>query len=157
MRRVAWGMRRVIVESPFRTTDIEVAGHSITIEETDNVAYARACMRDCLRRGESPYASHLLYTQPGVLDDSVPEERAQGIEAGLVWKQSADASIVYYDRGITKGMILGIQLSAKIGQPVEYRQLGGEWAVMEIAAMSLDELLDELRTLAHDAHGSESA
>lgn len=150
-------MRRVIVESPFRTTDIEVAGHSITIEETDNVAYARACMRDCLRRGESPYASHLLYTQPGVLDDSVPEERAQGIEAGLVWKQSADASIVYYDRGITKGMILGIQLSAKIGQPVEYRQLGGEWAVMEIAAMSLDELLDELRTLAHDAHGSESA
>jgi len=98
-----------------------------------------------------------LYTQPGVLDDSVPEERAQGIEAGLVWKQSADASIVYYDRGITKGMILGIQLSAKIGQPVEYRQLGGEWAVMEIAAMSLDELLDELRTLAHDAHGSESA
>lgn len=150
-------MRRVIVESPFRTTCILVAAHSITIEEADNVAYARACMRDCLHRGEAPYASHLLYTQPGVLDDSVPEERAHGIEAGLVWKRSAEASIVYCDRGITDGMVLGIQLSQKIGQAVEYRQLGGQWAIMEIAAMSLDELLDELKLLAHDAHGPESA
>ena len=43
------------------------------------MAYARACVADCLRRGEAPIASHLLYTQPGVLDDDVPEERAQGI------------------------------------------------------------------------------
>jgi len=150
-------MRRVVVESPFRTTDIKVAGHTITIKEDDNVAYARACLHDCLQRGESPYASHLLYTQPGVLDDSVPEERAKGIEAGLEWKRSADASIVYCDRGVTAGMILGIQPSEKIGQPVEYRQLGGQWAVMEIAAMSLDELLDELKVLAHTTHGSESA
>lgn len=41
-----------------------------------NVTYARACMRDCLKRGEAPFASHLLYTQPGVLDDLVPNERA---------------------------------------------------------------------------------
>ena len=42
-------MRRVILESPY-------AGN---VEE--NVAYARAAVRDSLLRGEAPIASHLLY------------------------------------------------------------------------------------------------
>ena len=50
-------MRLVIVESPY-AGDIEA-----------NVAYARACLGDCLSRGEAPFACHLLYTQPGVLRD----------------------------------------------------------------------------------------
>jgi hypothetical protein len=66
-------VRRVIVESPF-AGDIEA-----------NVIYARAAVRDCVLRGEAPIASHLLFTQPGILDDNVPEERALGIEAGLAW------------------------------------------------------------------------
>lgn len=66
-------MRKVVVESPY-------AGN---VER--NLAYARACLHDCLLRGEAPIASHLLYTQPGVLDDDRPEERKLGIEAGLVW------------------------------------------------------------------------
>lgn len=62
---------RVILESPYvGKTPAERAG---------NIAYARAAMRDCLLRGESPFASHLLYTQPGVLDDDDAEERAIGI------------------------------------------------------------------------------
>ena len=40
----------------------------------ENVAYARAAVRDSLLRGESPIASHLLYTQPGILKDSVSDE-----------------------------------------------------------------------------------
>ena len=59
-------MRRVILESPY-------AG---SVEE--NVAYARAAVRDSLLRGESPIASHLLYTQPGILRDDVPDERRAG-------------------------------------------------------------------------------
>jgi len=70
-------MRRVIVESPF-------AGN---VER--NVAFARACLRDCLMRGEAPFASHLLYTQPGVLNDNIPEERALGINAVLVWAEKS--------------------------------------------------------------------
>ena len=47
-------MNIVIVESPF-------SGE--TLKETqENIEYARMCMKDCLSRGESPYASHLLYT-----------------------------------------------------------------------------------------------
>ena len=50
-------MRRLMLKSPY-------AGDIAT-----NVDYARACLRDCLQRGEAPLASHLLYTQPDVLDD----------------------------------------------------------------------------------------
>ena len=104
-------MRRVIVESPY-AGDIEA-----------NETYARAALRDCLRRGEAPIASHLLYTQPGVLDDTDPDERRQGIEAGLAWGEVADAAAVYVDRGISEGMKLGIERHRGVGLPIEYRRL----------------------------------
>lgn len=107
-------MRLVIVESPF-------AG-----EVEANKTYARACVHDCLQRGEAPIASHLLYTQPGVLDDTVPEERRRGIEAGLAWLRVADASVVYIDRGISRGMELGIAEAEKAGVVVEKRRLMAE-------------------------------
>jgi len=84
-------------------------------------------MRDCLLRGESPFASHGLYTQPGVLDDSIPEEREAGIVAGFVWRYVASMTVVYTDLGISRGMQLGIEHSQKIGVRVEMRQLDN-WA-----------------------------
>src|SRR5215475_13435184 len=90
-------MRRVILESPY-SGDVEA-----------NLAYARECIRDSLLRGEAPIASHLLYTQPGILDDNVPEERMLGIRAGHAWiDHAADAVVVYIDRGVSKGMKQGI-------------------------------------------------
>ena len=59
--------RLVILESPY------FADTEDGVEQ--NVKYARQCLRDSLLRGEAPLASHLLYTQPGVLDDRVPDER----------------------------------------------------------------------------------
>jgi len=107
------GMRRVVVESPF-AGDVET-----------NTAYARRALRDCLLRGEAPIASHLLYTQPGVLDDNNPEERKLGIEAGLTWARAgAEASVVYEDWGISSGMRHGIDDAEKFGRPVEYRKIG---------------------------------
>lgn len=44
-----------------------------------NRMYARRAMLDCLRHGEAPFASHLLYTQ--VLDDTIPEDRELGMSA----------------------------------------------------------------------------
>jgi hypothetical protein len=104
-------MRLVIVESPY-AGDIEA-----------NVAYARACLRDALARGEAPFACHLLYTQPGVLRDEVPAERQQGMDAGWAWYQAADACVVYTDRGISPGMETGIAVARAAGKPVEYRSL----------------------------------
>lgn len=105
-------MRRVIVESPY-AGDVEA-----------NIAYARACVADCLKRGEAPIASHLLYTQPGILDDDNPAERELGIDAGLAWRAVAEASVVYTDRGISSGMKYGIAAAEASGLPVEYRSLG---------------------------------
>ena len=107
-------MRLVIVESPY-------AGNV-----DRNVRYARRALRDCLQRGEAPIASHLLYTQEGVLDDAVPEERAQGIEAGLVWGRVADAAIFYVDHGWSRGMLAAKERHEKEGRPIEYRTIGAE-------------------------------
>jgi hypothetical protein len=107
----------VIIESPF-AGDIEL-----------NVRYARAAMKDCLMRGEAPYASHLLYTQPGVLNDNDPEERKLGMEAGFAWARALDEygcqikRVVYTDLGISGGMQEGIELAHRMGQAVEYRTL----------------------------------
>jgi len=107
-------MRRVILESPF-------AG-----DVARNIRYARACVRDSLLRGEAPIASHLLYTQPGVLNDDIPEERQWGINAGLAWRSVADASVVYTDLGISRGMEYGIAAARAAGVSVELRTLPAE-------------------------------
>lgn len=91
-----------------------------------NEAYARICMRDCLLRNEAPLASHLLYTQPGVLDDTVQAERLLGINAGLEWGRLAEKTVVYHDLGTSKGMEYGIARAERENRPVEHRVLGRE-------------------------------
>lgn len=103
-------MKLVIMESPY-AGDVEL-----------NKAFARACMKDCLDRGEAPMVSHLLYTQ--VLSDDSPAERQQGIDAGLAWRHVAEKSVVYTDFGISVGMQFGIDLARDSEIPVEYRTLG---------------------------------
>lgn len=106
-------MRRVILESPY-------AG-----DVNKNIAYARAAMRDSLLRGEAPIASHLLYTQPDVLDDNDEKERQLGIEAGLEWGDVCEATVVYIDLGFSKGMTYGIKRAEAAGRPIERRSLKG--------------------------------
>lgn len=105
----------VVIESPF-------AG-----DVHRNTLYARAAMRDSLLRGEAPIASHLLYTQAGILDDLVPEERAQGINAGLEWAKHAELAVFYVDLGWSLGMSGAKALYEKRGTPFEERTLPGGW------------------------------
>jgi hypothetical protein len=104
-------MRRVIIESPY-------AGDIIRNED-----YARSCMWDSLRRGEAPFASHLLYTQPGILRDEISSERERGIRAGFAWGEVSDAIVVYTDLGVSDGMKRGIEAAHAAGRPVEFRSL----------------------------------
>lgn len=108
-------MLRVIIESPYRGNNYE--------DTEMNLVYLRACMRDCLLRGEAPFASHGLYTQPGVLDDKDPGEREHGIQAGFAWHQVAEKTAVYTDRGMSTGMKYGIANAEKAGIPIEYRSI----------------------------------
>lgn len=105
------GMRRVILESPY-AGDIAA-----------NIAYARQAMRDSLFRGEAPLASHLLYTQVGILDDALPEDRSHGILAGHEWIPFAEAMVVYMDLGFSEGMLLGIDRAKSHGLQIEFRRL----------------------------------
>ena len=108
-------MRLVLIESPF-------AGVMPEAREA-NFEYLKQAMRDCLARGEAPFASHALY--PLVLDDKVRTERMLGIEAGLAWGAKAEATVVYADRGVSPGMTVGILRAEREGRSVEYRLLGG--------------------------------
>lgn len=105
----------VILESPY-AGDVET-----------NLTYARACVADSLSHGEAPIASHLLYTQPGILDDSIPRQRALGIAAGLAWYSAAQACVVYIDRGISQGMMIGMLRAEKLGITIERRTIPGWW------------------------------
>lgn len=104
-------MKLVVIESPF-------AG-----EVKLNLVYARRCVLDSLRRGEAPYASHLFFTQEGILDDDKLEERDLGIRAGFMWGEMAVLRAFYIDRGISRGMILGHREAQRIGQAWEVRAL----------------------------------
>ena len=105
-------MRRVIIESPY-AGDVD-----------GNAAYARRAMRDALQHGESPIASYPLLTQPGILDDAVPDEHALGMDAGHAWLEVAEAFVVYTDLGISDRMWRGIEAARQAGVPVEFRKLG---------------------------------
>jgi len=85
-------MKKVIIESPYKG-NVKI-----------NIEYARMCVRDSLNRGEAPIASHLLYTQEGILRDEIPKERQLGIDAGLAWTQVADEHVFYIDYGYSEGM-----------------------------------------------------
>ena len=104
-------MPLVLIESPF-AGDIDL-----------HIEYARAGMRDSLNRGEAPFAMHLLYTQAGILNDDIPEERKLGIDAGFSWGKFAELTAVYTNLGITPGMQLGIQRALEEDRRIEYREL----------------------------------
>lgn len=100
----------VIIESPY-------AG-----DVKRNEDYAKRCMHDSLMRGEAPFLSHVLYTQ--CLNDTIPEDRKLGMEAGWAWIKVSDKTIVYEDYGISKGMQEGIDIAKNIGHKVEFRKIG---------------------------------
>lgn len=104
-------MINIILESPY-AGDIE-----------RNVEYARKCVRDSLMRGEAPIASHLLYTQPGILNDEIKEDRELGINAGLAWLFVADKHVFYTDYGWTEGMKFAYRVSKSHEIPTEERKI----------------------------------
>jgi hypothetical protein len=110
-------MKRVVVESPFRG------------DYALNRAYLLMCLRDCLNRGEAPFASHLFYTE--VLDDREPRDRKLGIDAGLEWASQADVIAVYSDLGISMGMKYAIENHVANNRVIEHRSLGPAWKLKE--------------------------
>lgn len=105
-----WQYKLTIVESPF------LGGLDWAVR------YARVALADSLSRGESPFASHLLY--PQVLDDMDPESRRRGLEAGLALYPQAVRCAVYVDFGVSPGMVEGILAASGATTPIVYRSFG---------------------------------
>lgn len=118
---------RVIIESPFAGKTEE--------EAALNEEYLNAALAHSLGIGESPFASHGLFTRKGVLDDTIPAERRKGIDAGFEWRAVAEKTVFYADRGITKGMVEGLEHSIEIGVPVTFRSLGGKWVPEDLSEL----------------------
>lgn len=118
-----------------RFVDVESPYAGKTEEEVKrNIVYARACVRDCLIRGEIPFASHLFFTQPGILDDNILTERELGINAGkeLIEALPKIVTAVYQDLGISNGMYFGIERAKMNKRVIEYRLLGEGWMEREL-------------------------
>lgn len=104
-------MAIVVIESPY-------AG-----SVARNIKYAREALKDSLNRGEAPFASHLLYTQDGVLNDDNPDDRAAGIYAGLQYHSVADKIVFYLDYGMSDGMVKAWENAISRGHRIEARYL----------------------------------
>lgn len=105
-------MKRVIIESPFAGAG--EAGHE----------YLVACIADCINRGETPYASHLML--PEALDDNDPVSRTRGIEAGYRWWEVADELAFYTDLGWSAGMRAAWRRAILMKMPRAIRSLQGQ-------------------------------
>jgi hypothetical protein len=99
----------VIVESPF-AGDIDT-----------NRRYAIDACADCFRRGETPFASHLLY--PQILDELNRDEREQGISAGYLFWPLARLIVFYIDRGWSPGMQRAKERALELGYDWEERSI----------------------------------
>lgn len=108
-------MTRVVVESPW--------GRSTREEIEENKAYARMCVRDSLRRGEAPYASHLFFDHPEIINDMIFDEETLGIKAGFAWAEAAEDVAFYVDRGISAGMIQAFDRAMKTYSAIVVRSL----------------------------------
>lgn len=100
----------VVVESPYR---------GLTVAEAEG--YAEAACWDCMKRGEAPFASHLLYTR--FLDDRDPRQRELGMIFGRAWIKIADLMVVYEDYGISEGMKIAMELAEKLQVDVQLRKI----------------------------------
>jgi hypothetical protein len=112
-----------VVESPYGGSPGDVAR---------NLRYLRACLHWCVHNGFTPYASHGLLTQPGVLRDGVTAERNLGIGAGLAVGDLMPVRLVFTDLGVTVGMEAGIRRGKRIGQHIETVRLTMAWRSRDV-------------------------
>lgn len=115
----------VLIESPYRGDSYK--------KIRDNILYARLCFHDSLVcRGEVPFASHLLFAQTGITNDTVSGEREMGIAAGWKIGNLMKLSAFYTDLGWSSGMMRGKVVALKAGRLIEERSLGD---IDEVASM----------------------
>lgn len=72
-----------------------------------NIGYARELTKKALEMGFTPITPHLYLTQ--VLNDEIPSERKQGLEAGHVILETCETMIIGIRYGVSEGMAAEIE------------------------------------------------
>lgn len=98
-------MKQVYICSPYRAKD--------GAELDRNIEYAQALTKQALNAGLAPITPHLYMTQ--CLDDKKPQERAQGMAAGMALLKTCDFVIVGVKYGVSEGMSREIQTADRLG------------------------------------------
>jgi hypothetical protein len=119
------------IESPYMSVDPDIVKR--------NILYARIACSYALRNGYTPFASHLFFTQPGLLDDNIPAERSLGINAGKdIIRMSATVSIFFLDLGESTGMKYGREYAMRDVRKIIEIKLFDK----DISHMTYDQLLE---------------
>lgn len=121
-------MDLVVLESPLKG-DVPARVPSFLRKAVERILrernrhYAFACMREELDIGRAPYASHVFFDQPGLLEDSNTRQRNVGIGVGLLWGSQAQTRTFYTDRGVSAGMLLAKSHAEQLGQKHRCKRL----------------------------------
>lgn len=105
----------VVIESPFK-------GDGTATDRAKLITYARRALRHSIDLGESPIASHLLYTQ--VLQDGFLPHRELGMGMVHDWFDRAGTIVFYTDYGMSSGMELGLARAREHGKICFQRTIG---------------------------------
>ena len=106
-------MKKIYVCSPLRPISRDADMARAELERNLNRAQ-RTC-RWLSQNGYMPLAPHLYFTR--FLDDTIPEERALGLQMGMSWLEQADELWCIGDR-ISEGMQAEIDCAKRLGIPV---------------------------------------
>lgn len=106
-------MKTITIESPY-------AG-----DTERNLRYLHRCIRDCVDRNESPYASHLMLTT--ALDDNDPIERERGITVGRAMAMTTNKRAFYIDLGWSGGMKDAKEYYDILNIKYEIRSVGNDY------------------------------
>lgn len=116
-----------IIESPFAPKDKTLKKESVEYQKEvgENIEYAQFAANYLVKQGYPSFASHLYYTQPNILDDTIPEEREVGIQAGFnlldsLWqtieenedeviKELKCNPVFFIDYGVSGGMMAALR------------------------------------------------
>lgn len=101
-------MRTVYICSPYRAKD--------SAQLDRHIDYAQELTRQALEAGLAPITPHLYMTQ--CLNEDKPQERAQGMAAGLTLMKNCAFVIVGTKYGISEGMQQEIETAAALRIPV---------------------------------------
>lgn len=104
---------KIFICSPYKVTSVHPG--DMERERADNAERVRLACRLLAKLGYMPLAPHGYFT--GFLDDSLPEERAEGMTLGLEWLAESDEVWVFGER-ISDGMSHEIALARELGLPV---------------------------------------